>query len=154
MKTLEEEKQHLRENWIKGTHCPCCDQFVKRYSRLFDSGLARFMIGLYKLSGGHFKPFDKDEIRAAVGIKRLQATNYGILKHWGVAEVLENENTKIRTSGQWVILPKGVQFVKKELQIQRYCFTFNNVCYGFSEDLLTIDEALGEHFNYSALMSM
>jgi hypothetical protein len=155
METLKDAKDKLILGWEKGTDCPCCGQFVKLYKRLFDSGLARFMIALYKLSDG--KPgvyIDKDAIRFEAGLDTLKATNYGIIKHWQVAHTFRGDNTAKRTSGQWSLTEYGKKLVEGSVSIPKYAFTYNKEVYKFSKERITIKGALGKHFNYAKLMEI
>lgn len=154
METIKQAKSYLRENFDKGTECPCCGQLVKRYARLFDSGLARFAIALYHLSDGKpKKAFDKNEIRKLAGLKNLSATNYGIIRYWKILEPLPVEVSEKRTSGMWQLTDLGIQFVESKIAIPKYCYTYNNSIDGYSEQRIKIEQALGLKFNYKELMN-
>lgn len=153
METIKDAKEYLRNNFEEGAECPCCGQFVKQYSRLFDSGLARFAIALYRLTKGMSGlSRNKDDIRKRAGMEKLQATNYGIIEFWNIAVKTKNDDDSKRTSGLWKLTPKGVAFVEGRLLIPKYAKTYDNKCQGFSDTRITIKEALGNKFNYRELM--
>lgn len=152
--TIQEAKDFLKEGFEKGVECPCCKQYVRKYRRLFDSGLARFLLGLYNLSKGSVTAeINKDDIRALMEINKLQATNYGIIEYWKLAEPVKNDDPKKRTSGLWKITALGIAFAEDKINIPKYCFTYNNKRLGFDEETTTIRHALGRNFNYEELMN-
>lgn len=153
--TLQEAKNYLRKNWSKGTSCPCCGQYVRKYKRSFDSGLARFLISLYILSKGNTHAvIDKSDIRSHARIDDLKATNYGIIRFWKVAVPVETKDSEDkRTSGKWKITELGIEFALGKIKIPKYAETYNNKCVGFTGNRFDIIRALGEKFSYKELMS-
>lgn len=52
----------------------------------------------------------------------------------------------------WKPTKKGIQFVENMIQLPSHVFIFNNIVYGFSSTMTTIEESLGEKFDYTELM--
>lgn len=157
MTTIEEAKQFLRENWGgKIVLCPCCKQSVKLYERKITSSMAYGLILLYRYfrlsphnAYVHIENYFK-ELKIASSIRGDMVK----LKYWGLIE----RSFGIRSDGSfrngyYRITEKGTQFVLGGFQVPRCVKLFNNKFYGFSEEMTTIKEALGDKFNYRELMN-
>lgn len=135
----------------EGTTCPCCDQFAKRYRRPLNSGAARWLISLVLLCEGHAWAHTSDVIKGLTGVlSGTDATT--LLPHWDLIEAKPNDDSKKRTSGFWRPTDKGVDFVLGRITVQKTVVRYNNVREGFEGDEITIQDALGDKFNYSELM--
>lgn len=159
--SIEAERERLRNNCEKGTHCRCCGQMVKLYKRKFNTGCARFMIALYNLSVRKMNKnpsergwgyFTNDEIRKEAKLDS-KGLDYSIVRHWGLAEQGINDDDKKRDSGTWKITVQGYMFVQKQLPIASHVFLYNNKCEGYGDTTMHIDKALGSDFNYQELIN-
>ncbi len=144
---LRKENQRLRA-MSKGTHCPVCDQFCKRYKRAFFSTPCRALIALYRLDANNNlrgKHHGRDIYRMAnikPGVSALQMVGYFQLATYQGAE-----------SGFWAITERGRLFVEGKAQVPKYVLLYNDRVLGFdASEMIGVDEALGKHFNYSELM--
>lgn len=148
METIQEAKQHLRDNFKTGTECPCCGQFVKQYKRRLNSGMAIFMINLYRLGGelNFVKLADVLHCRETTGY------DYSILKHWNLIEQSENHDPEKKDAGQWKLTPAGVGFVKNFIKVSSHIKLYNKKVLGFDGEPINIVSALGKRFDYSELM--
>ena len=154
METLKEAKQHLRDNFEKGVACPCCEGFVKLYKRKLNSGMALFLIGLYKLAPisherGQQSFFSNKEIMAKMNIN-TSSLDYSVLKHFGLIEPRVAENGH-RDSGHWRITYDGISFVGLNGIVPKYVYLYKNKLQK-TEGEITIQEALGNKFDYKELM--
>ena len=135
----------------KGCFCPCCGRFGKVYKRKLSRPMARGLIWLFRVflaDGDQFVSIgDK-------GPRYVVRSNGSVSSHewWGLAEEQLNPDEKQRTSGHWKITPKGLQFVRGEIMVPSHCIIFNKSIQGFTEDLISIADALGKPFNYRELM--
>jgi len=146
-KTLEEAKRWLRANWDEGVHCPACGQDVKRYKRKLSSGMATALIRLYHKSGGNTLEW--------VHISELQPLNGGEfaqLKRWQFIDEHLNEDETKRTSGTWRMTNRGIDFVRGKIKARSHVWTYNGKTVGWSDEHITIQQALGDKFNYTELM--
>lgn len=144
--TIEEAKKQLENDWFEGAKCPCCGQLVKRYARKLTASMARGLISLYKQTNNTTYPLH---------IKKIEAVNGGEfaqLKRWGLIKEADNTESYKRRSGYWFITRKGVDFIKGNVQVPKYCDTYNGKTLGFSQEMTTIKEALSNKFNYAELM--
>lgn len=153
--TTKEAKEYLRANWEKGTNCPCCGQYVKLYKRRFNSGMARSLLIIYRLTkakNGSDKWLHLQREFANLGINS-NAADYSSLKWWGLIEPAENDDPSKKTSGFWQITDSGIAFAEKRTKISTRAFLYNNKFCGFSTEKIDIKEALQDKFDYEELMS-
>lgn len=149
MDTIDEAKKHLRENWEKGTPCPCCGQFVKLYRRKLTSGMAVALIRLYRLT-----KLDHDEYVHITKLGHLNGGEFAQLVRWSLIQEMPNDNDVKRTSGNWRITRDGILFVKGELSVASHVYTYNGKTIKFSKTSTDIHEALGNKFNYKEIMGL
>ena len=176
MKTIIEAKAHLKKNASKGVACPVCDQYVRIYMRKLNSGMALFLIGLYKLymenrgydpigfhpvnsvfRGAPIFPPDKfyqnKEVFEIMNLK-LTSLDYSVLKHFNLIEPRISETGK-KDSGYWKLTYKGKDFIGyigTPPTSPKHVFLYNNKRQGFSDETITIKEALGSKFDFDELM--
>jgi len=147
-KTIKEAKEYLRAGFEKGVECPCCKQFVRKYSRKLTTSMSIGLISLYiKADKSIYKP---------VHIKDVQMVNGGEfaqLKRWELIQDQVNEDEKKRTSGMWHITNKGIDFVERRIKVPKYCDTYNGKTLKFSEETVNIMESLPGNFDYQEMMS-
>lgn len=148
--TLSEAKEYLRENFDKGTKCPCCGQFVKLYKRSITSGQAHGLIMFYRYSEEHPEEF----IHVSnFDFTAFRGGDFAKLRYWGFIEQAENDDPSKRDSGMWSITDKGRQFVRNERTVPRQVHLYDGQRVGWSEDRVSIKDALKNKFNYEELMS-
>jgi len=145
--TLEEIKEYLKENWLKGSSCPACGQHVQLYKLKISGQAVRDLIRLYKLSEGQV-----NEYHHINDFGNLASRSFSKLAHWGLIEDEPNEDEAKRTSGMWAMTEKGRRFVAKELEVPKYAYIYNSQCKTVSPETVGVEEALGHKFNYKELM--
>lgn len=149
--TIEEAKQHLRKNWEKGTECPCCGQFVKRYKRKLNSSMAEGLIVMYK---SHKETSDHEWIHVtSFDLNAFRGGDWAKVRYWDLATEKPHEgDTSKRTSGWWKLTIKGFLFVEKKLTLPKYILLYNDKFLDFEGKNINIEESLGYKFNYQELM--
>jgi hypothetical protein len=150
-KTLKEAQQHLRNNWVTGTNCECCGQFVKLYKRKLNSGMALTLIRIYN----HY-PYDQVDVKEFLRQNKYKNNHdWTLLKHWGLLrEVLEyNKVSEAKHNGKWMITRRGVDFILYGLPVESHILIYNNKFQGYSDEKIDIVGALGSKFNYKELMN-
>jgi len=75
-----------------------------------------------------------------------------IARHWGLIEAKENVDDAKQTSGYWRLTQQGIYFVQGELTIPKYVRLYDNEALSFEGEHLTIQQCLGNKFNYTELM--
>lgn len=161
MDTLSLERERVkreREN-PKGTICRCCDQYAKLYRRKFNSGMAYGLILIFKYTFKNSPPHGWIKVTHVLAKEygvNANAVEYSKLKLWGLIEPNKeprDEESDTKDSGLWRITENGVLFVRRAISIPKKVHLYNNEVFGYSEESISIDEALGNHFKYSELMS-
>jgi len=136
----------------KGSFCPCCGRFGKVYKRKLSRPMANGLLWLFTVfleDGDEFVSIGDRGPRYVVRSNGSVSSN----EWWGLAEEKPNpDDPKKRTSGNWKITPKGRQFVREEIRVPSHCIIFNKRTLGFTDDLISIVDALGRPFNYRELM--
>lgn len=134
-----------REGYI----CPHCTQYVKLYSRSFNSNMACALIALYKHREKGFVHLEN--LMREQGYKRCGDASY--LRHYQLIEALDEERKDgSKRNGMYKITGRGIMFCEKKLTVQKKFLIYNNKLEGFEGEEVGILEVLGEKFNYSKLM--
>lgn len=138
-----------------GKHCPCCEQFAKIYKRKLNSEIAYGLIQLHRMTVAA----EEVSTDAYAHVSQIMK-GYGLsgggdfakAEMWGLIYPMENRSTHKRTSGMWKITPKGSAFVVGVIKVPSHVIVYNKKKQGFSDDEITIREALHKRFNYIELM--
>jgi hypothetical protein len=175
--TLDEARAFVRAGWGKGVECPCCGRFVKLYKRVMSSSMAYALI----LIDRHFRqssewlhvqsyivdlPDLNPKARAAVRGDFAKLSYWGLLCEHPKVELggrrknasppsSERPKRPVKPpprSGLWRITHKGRQFVDGVIRVPSHALVYKRVARGFSEETVSIREALGERFDYDELM--
>lgn len=148
--TLAEAREKLMNTLGgSGTHCPCCDQFVKLYKRKLNSTMAAGVCWLATESGVERQWVSVSERapRWVVSTRQLAT-----VEHWGLIESKPNVDESKRCSGIWRITLRGVRFVRGEIGVPKHVYLYNARLRGFSDEWTTVHEALGDAYDYAELM--
>lgn len=149
--SIIEAKKHLKENYHKGTSCPCCNQFVKLYLFKMQASMAWVLIQLYNKR----KEGERDGCWVhVIRVLKTNNGNYAKLRYWGLIKPFEGEeDPSIKASGFWKITDKGCRFVKGYNKLPSKAAIYNNKCYGLQGEDVSIKDVLGTKFNYNELMN-
>lgn len=133
-----------------GYTCECCRQFVKVYSRHFNSNMAIALLMLYKHRDKGFVHLEN--LMTENGIKRCGDASY--LRHYLLIEPKkEHREDGSNRNGYYRITGLGILFCELKTTVQEIFLTFNNKCEGFEGEEITIIDALGTKFDYQNLMN-
>ena len=154
--TLGEARQLLRDNWEKGVDCPCCTRLVKLYHYKINSGQARALITLYKLTNQQ-KPKD-GWIHVPQEFAKLKLDAHGMSYHrtalWGLIEQQPvNDDPNKNSSGYWRITEKGKSFVNGRIKVLQSAYVFEGRVMKTGGNPVDIRDALGKKFSYEELMA-
>jgi len=150
MDTIKEAKIHLRENFNKGTSCPCCGQFVKLYKRRLYSSQAAALIHVWKKFGQEW--FHKNNISEKKILIMISGGDFAKLRYWGLVVEQENIETEKRASGIWRVTEFGENFALNKFKVKSHILLYNQKFIGFDGEDIDIYESLGNKFNYQELM--
>ena len=146
--TIEDGKAWLRARLIKGDTCPLCHQHAQMYRWSLYSTAAQALILFYRLGGTtdfvHSRDLKDHGHRGHGDASRLL--------HWGLVEEEKTITGPGARSGYWRVTSLGEQFVLGHVNIPKYAWVYNSGVYKLEGDLISIHDALGTKFSYSALM--
>lgn len=146
-------QKYIEENIDVGCKCPACNRFIKQYKRKLTSSMAHALILLYK-SGL------RDYVHMAEFLKNKPCPSsiYGDVskfRFWGILDKQEDERDDGNpNNGYYKITEKGIQFCEGLIEVPKYIEIKNNRMVSQSEELTTIQGALGNKFNYNELMDI
>ncbi len=144
MITLDAAKEQFDELVFGGTVCPCCDRFAKVYRRKLNAGMARSMISMYRLRRGGWIHLPTE--------MSARSREEGKLAWWGLAEEQDTKRDDGGRAGYWRLTRLGINFVLKRAQVPSHILLYDNRLIGHDGHEITIEDALGAHFNYQELM--
>ena len=144
---LEDAREMVTDNLDAGISCPCCGQYARRYRRKMRSEIAYFLLWLVKKSRQN--PDEWIDVR---GID-VRGGDYAKASHWGLAFQRPNSDKSKRTSGLWMPSLLGEQFVDHKVKIPSHVYLYNHEVVGWSDESISIVDALGCKFDYEELMS-
>lgn len=150
--TLDKAKSIVMDNLSEGVDCPCCGQFAKLYKRKLNSGMARALIRAYRQCQYDGSPYGWFHLMTITNHRWRDAS---VLTSWGFLEARSDdkpEDGKTKTSGYYRLTSEGVKFALGKIDAPKRVFLFNDKVRGFSEERTSIEEALGDDFNYTELM--
>lgn len=150
--TLRDARDRLEKHRDEGMHCPCCGQFAKRYRRKLNSGMAVQLLTMYRMVNS--AECDQDDF---IHARRLVCGKAGAgdlskLRYWGLIESRGDAGEETRSAGYWRLTDTGVMFARGLLRVRQYACIYGNAVEKLDGDLITIQQALGNKFNYNELM--
>lgn len=158
--TLLECQEYNNKNVENGVTCPCCDRYMKLYKRSYSSGMAVFMLGLYRLTKkisfmGTEEYFHYVDVLKHLGIN--SGGDYAKNVFWGLIEPKADDKEELedlgtKSSGMFKITDIGIDFVLSKIKIPKKVHLLLNEVEGFDQEKIGIEDALGNKFDYFDLM--
>jgi hypothetical protein len=145
--TLGEVRDWLRVRIEKGIHCPACEQYAKVYRRQIYAGMVRSLILMYR--EGDFGR------RLYVHVPSLDPARGGDvakLQFWGLIEEEKVARVDGGRSGYWRVTARGESWIERKTAVPKYARIYDGRMLSLTGPLVTIDDALGEHFRLDDLM--
>ena len=147
MVTIQEAKTFLRDNFKKGTNCPCCGQRVQLYNRKVHAQTAVDFLKLVRMYLKEPRFYHINEIGPING-----GGDFAKLRYFKLIEYQENNDTSKRTSGLWRPTDFGLAVARRERSFPKYAYVFDSKVEYYSDDRVMITDSLGKKFNYDELM--
>lgn len=150
---LDEVREWIAQNVNKGVECPACYRFAKVYRRKLNRGMVSAILWFYR----HAKQGEWVQIGALSEKDRLDLHHweYAKLRYWGILEEAKSEQQKNSVTC-WRLTPNGRLFAEGGAAVPKYVYVYDSEIapWPSSEpvELITIDEALAEHFDLDELM--
>lgn len=149
---LREARDVLRELVEDGHECPLCRQFAKVYRRRVHATMARELIHFYRRAGLEW--FDLPLLAGEISGKRRAYTGDSAkLRYWGLMEENDARREDGGRAGWWRVTRRGVDWVTCRLLIPKYARIYDGRCLGYAGEPVSIEDALGERFDYRELMA-
>ena len=144
-------KQGLRD----GVDCPCCGQYCKITKRRLYNAMASALVLMYK----HFRKYPflpyihLGDFLALQKNSKYAGGDPAKLVHWGFIERIDGVRVDgCKRTGHYKITDLGRQFVEGKIQTSKAIYTFNNQVIAYDDEWTTIEQALGDRFDYTELM--
>lgn len=155
--TIEQAKELLRPQILKGFICPCCDQPAKMYKRILTSSMAYALIRLFnstKLSDGIYIHIE-DELKR-LDVPSSIRGDVPKLRFFGLLEPMPgNKEDGNPLNGHYKLTPLGRSFIHRQIMVNKYVWLYNNRAFQVNDDIpmkIDIVQALKNKFNYEKLM--
>jgi len=132
----------------EGITCPCCGKYCKLYKRKLHDKMARFIIKLVRI---HRTTDDWVHIRQLAPGSEKSASDGSYLIHWGMIKVKEKRPGEPR-AGFYKPTEMGVLFAYGKISVSSHAYIYNNEVERFSDEVVTVSEALDNPFDYQELM--
>jgi hypothetical protein len=134
-----------------GEKCPVCTQNVKVYRRRLTAVAAKALIALYTDHGldfGHLPSVARrhlPEVAHQGGYLVLSA-------HWSLMAEERGLRPDAGRAGYWHITGHGEQWLQGATRVPSHASIYNGRCRGLDGDLISVEDALGERFDFRSLM--
>ena len=150
--TLEEAKKYLRYHIIrKGAACPCCTQFAKIYKRSLSYSMVHALALIYKSGTKDF--FHIEEYLKGVDCSSSIRGDFPKLRFWMLIKAYDDvREDGSKRNGYYKITGLGEQFLKGTVEVPSFVKIYNNKIFGSSEEMINVDQAVKNKFNYRELM--
>lgn len=151
---VEELKTQLLElaATTEGTVCPVCKTDCKIYNRSLYFNMVKHLIKLSRLpkdDDGFVQigdePLGKEEQR------NYTAAEFQKLRYFGLIE--KNQPGEQRDGVWWRVTPKGKDFISGKIKVPSNAVVLNGKVLSYSDNEISIVEALETPFNYEQLMA-
>ena len=152
IETLEEAKKYLRYHITKkGAACPCCTQFAKIYKRPLTYSMVHALALIYKSGTKDF--FHVEEYLKEEDCSASIRGDFPKLRFWLMLEAYdESREDGSKRNGYYKITGLGEQFLKGNIAVPSFVKLYNNKKYGESDEMINIEQAVKNKFNYRELM--
>ncbi len=152
---LEEAKKIFEEQLPRGVHCLCCGRFDKVYPRKITSSMAWTLLLIYDYykKEGNLRKWLKVEshLKSLPNVPTSLRGDFSKLRYWKLIRQKEGEIEGIKT-GLYKITEKGINFCERKIRVSKIVNLHNGAPESFSEEQISIIEALGDRFSYKELM--
>ena len=158
--SLADAQQFVNDRLDVGVVCPCCTQRAQAYRRTIHASMATALIRIYhETAFTYITPpphivmdFGEAWVRFADVLAHNQIADAAKLRYWGL--LVEQPETRLDGGrrGLWRITYRGYEFVRGEMSVPRYAVVFDGNLLQLEGEPVTIQQCLGNAFDYSALM--
>jgi len=154
--SIKDAKKNVFDNYEEGIECPVCGQYVRRYKRKITSSMAYALILIY----WYFKSNpDETWLHVENHFKKLAISpairgDFPKMRFWKLIERKEGEKEDSNpNAGYYTITERGKQFAENKIKVPKHAYIFNDNVEEFSDIDISIEDALGNNFDYGEMMS-
>jgi len=133
----------------RGVSCPCCGQLSKVYRRQINSIMARAAIVLYRCGALPDTDFQHLPTLLDGTGSVARGGDPAKLVHW---HVIEQAPDGEKRSGYYRLTERGLAWIHGKALVARYAYFYDGKCLRLSDELVSVFDALGDHFSYAELM--
>lgn len=153
-RSLVEVRDEMLKHLDDGVKCPCCCRAIRVYRRRIHSKMAADLIRLFWMNWYDTRPFE-ERFHHIQAICRGHPGDFAKLRYWKLIEEMPLTDEHKRTSGFWRITDKGRDFVQRRGSVPRQVKIYMDRFKGYvsHDDLVSITDCLGKHFDYLELMT-
>lgn len=156
-KTLADAKADVSANLDRGSRCPCCNQFAKRYARKMSALIARWLIALARTTEGDREKWVHVSDCAKYlggGSSAARSGDYAKARYWGLIESSGELKGDENSAGKWRLTELGWAFVKNEAEVHEKVLVYDSKPIGLDGKKIRITDALGKKFSYAELLGV
>lgn len=160
---LRKVREHINKHAADGLECPACEQHVQIYWRTINAGMAASTVRMLRLHNLDIARGVRERrfIYLPQEIGRRSAEEAKLV-WWGLVEEELARRPDGGRAGYWRLTEKGMQWSKGEISVPRYAKVFDGKLWpdgltsvsksGHKKPETWVHGALGDHFNYRALL--
>jgi hypothetical protein len=134
--------------WHIGVDCPNCMRLVRLLPTPLNSQVALCLAWMCKRHverGGGWIHMPTEAPRWAISHMK-----YGLLHWWDLAVSPDRG-----VSGMWAVRPRGLEFWTGKLAVlPKYAHLYNDTCFGYSPEGVSIADAMGDRFDYHEMLRL
>lgn len=143
---------------LKNQECETCTQNVRMYKTKIHSKMAQALILMYKEEEQFQDRFTHMPTLCQNNNLRYQDVSLAKAAYWGLIEAAKNDDPKKKDSGLWKLTTLGRNFVKKEIEIDKFVYVYDSKVYRqvmneTHREKVEITDSLGDDFNYTDMMN-
>lgn len=150
--TLAEARRWVAQHRGKGVRCPCCQRYARVYKRPLNYSMAYALMLIYEYFADHSDWLHVPTYLNGKGVV-ARGGDWAKMVYWGLivgsGGIRADESKRV---GNYKITEKGINFVEGRISVPSYVVVYNARVIGKSDSEIYIHQALGEHFNYAAMM--
>lgn len=153
-KTLRWARKRLQNDAWDGVECPCCGALAKVYRRNLNSGMCRVLLRIAKVTASTTDQDGWVHITDIFGKHGAQVhRDWYVLRHWKLIEQKPPGRTQDKNaSGFWRLTKVGMGFARAQVKVPKYVYIYYNELVKYSEECVSIQEALGKQFVYEEIV--
>ena len=121
------------------------DEGEKVYKRKIHSMMAYELIVCWRTAGAEWFHLPS--------VANCRGGDFGKLRYWGLVVEETERRPDGGRAGWWYITPAGADWLLHGAHVQKYARIYDGRCLSFEGEGVTIQDALGDRFDYGELMA-